>query len=389
MNNINKEIDNDYNYLLNLRRYFHAHPEVALKEYETAKKIECELDLIGVRHQRIGETGVLGIIEGKQKGKTILLRSDIDALPIKEETNLEYKSLNEGVMHACGHDIHITSLIGAARYLVKHKDEFKGTVLLVFQQAEEIGFGAQEFIKAGVANNVDRAIAFHIAPEVNVGDIVIKSGPIRSSVDYLRIEIRGKSSHIATPESGVDATLIAAKTLVKLNDSSLFEAFNKDNFLLGFGSLHSGTSYNIVSDNAYIEGTLRAFDESDRKNIKELIDKIIKEIASSFNAEAKLITKDFTSVCINDINVCNELISSSKNVLIDEHIIADYPSAFIGDDFAEFTKLIPGVYILLGTKNDTNKATDCPLHNPLLEVDEESILVASKIYVNYSLDYLK
>jgi len=206
---VKNEVDELLDHIIDLRRYFHQHPEISKNEYNTASKIEEELKNIGLTPIRVGETGVYAEIVGKNTGKILALRADIDALPISEETDLEFKSVNPGVMHACGHDIHTASLLGAARILYKNKDKINGSIKLIFQQAEEIGFGAKVFIEQGYMNNVDNVFGVHIASNLKVGTVACVNGANNASVDYFKIHIKGKSSHIATPEEGVDALYIA------------------------------------------------------------------------------------------------------------------------------------------------------------------------------------
>ena len=205
-------------YLTDLRRHFHAHPEVSLKEYETCKKIEAELDSMGIPHKRIGETGVYGWIDGKKAGDgvTVALRADIDALAMEDLKEVPYHSQNAGVCHACGHDAHTATLLTAAKILKAKENEFSGQVRLFFQQAEEIGQGARQFVQAGLLEGVTRVFGAHVTSHLDSGKISLTAGPQNASCDYFKIQIHGKGAHVSTPQLGVDALYIASQIVVQL-----------------------------------------------------------------------------------------------------------------------------------------------------------------------------
>ena len=205
-------------YLTDLRRHFHAHPEVSLQEYETCKKIEGELDSMGIPHKRIGETGVYGWIDGKKAGDgvTVALRADIDALAMEDLKEVPYHSQNAGVCHACGHDAHTATLLTAAKILKAKENEFSGQVRLFFQQAEEIGQGARQFVQAGLLDGVTRVFGAHVTSHLDSGKISLKAGPQNASCDYFKIQIHGKGAHVSTPQLGVDALYIASQIVVQL-----------------------------------------------------------------------------------------------------------------------------------------------------------------------------
>ena len=217
MIDINSALRGQRDYLISLRRDFHRYPELGLQEFRTARRIEEELDRFGIAHKRVGETGVLGILHGERKGdRVIALRADIDALPIQETNEVEYRSQTVGVMHACGHDAHTTCLLGAAKILAENRSQFGGEVRLIFQPAEEIGKGAKPFVEAGVLNGADRVFGLHTAPEVPAGIVGLKPGLNNASVDHFKITIYGKSSHVSMPQLGVDALYIASQLVVAL-----------------------------------------------------------------------------------------------------------------------------------------------------------------------------
>lgn len=380
---IKEEVLKLFPHIVELRRYFHKYPEIAKNEFNTAKKIEEELTSIGLNPIRVGGTGVYAEIICKNPGKTIVLRADIDALPINEETNLEFKSQIPNVMHACGHDIHTASLLGAARILNNHKDELSGVIKFTFQQAEEIGYGAKVFINDGYLDGADRCFGLHIASNLKCGTIACVSGPNNASVDWLKITVKGKASHISTPEGGIDALLVLSQIVCAIKALA-----NDDKLLIGIGKMEAGIAYNIVAEDAYLEGTIRAFDPILRKNIKNQIVIIANDIASKYNATVNVEYKDYTSPLINDEESTKEAIKTAIKLFGDENVITERKPSLSGDDFAEYILCVPGTYSYIGTHNDINENTRLPHHNSKLEIDEDSLIVGTSMYISYTIDYL-
>lgn len=383
MNDIIKKVDNIIPDVIELRRYFHQHPEVSKCEFNTANKISEELNKIGIKPIRVGDTGVYGEIKGKQPGKTIILRADIDALPINENTDLSFKSINSNVMHACGHDVHTSSLLGAAKILYSLKDEFYGTIKLMFQQAEEIGYGAKVFINEGYLKNVDGAFGVHIASDIHVNKIACVKGANNASVDYLKISIKGKSAHICSPEKGIDALNVLVEIV-----SEIKKIKNNDKLLIGIGKINSGMQYNIIADEGVIEGTIRCFDNELRNETKSLIKQIAADVANKYNAIVDVEYKDFTCALINDDEMTNKAINVAKKLFGNNNVIISRKPSFSGDDFAELQMLVKGTYTYIGTHNDENPNTKLPHHNDKLIIDEDSIRMATLMYVSFAVDFL-
>ena len=250
-------IEKERDYLIGLRRYFHTHPEPSLEEYGTAKRIEEELDQTGIPHRRVGETGIYAWIDGeKGDGRTIALRADTDALRMQDlKEGVPYRSQNEGVCHACGHDAHTAMLLTAAKVLWEKRQEFAGHIRLFFQQAEEIGAGARIFVQEGLMEGVDRVYGSHVASRMPAGVISLTPGPNNASCDYFRIRVTGKGAHVSTPHLGVDALYIASQIVVNLQSIVARQTDPLDTVVVGIGKLTAGTAYNIVAEHAEIEGT--------------------------------------------------------------------------------------------------------------------------------------
>ena len=385
------ETEKNYTKTVELRRYFHSHPELPKEEFNTAKKIEEELDKLNIEHKRVGETGVYAEIIGTKDdkaNKTIVLRADIDALPIEETNNCEYKSLNEGVMHACGHDAHTASLLVSAKILSENKNLFSGKIKLCFQQAEEIGYGARLFIDGGYLEGASRSFGIHVGSNIPVGSIVIMEGANNASVDWFRISIEGKASHVSTPELGCDAAYIISQIVVAVQSLVTRTTSPMENVLIGIGKINAGTGYNIVAENATAEGTIRVFSPEIRKSIKEKLENLVYSISQIYGAKAHIEWKDFTSPLINDSIATKEAQIVARKLFEKDKIITSRKPSLSGDDMAEFINKVPGVYAFVGTRNEAIENTTVAHHNSNFDIDENGLKTSIKITTLYALEYL-
>lgn len=374
-------------YLTDLRRHFHAHPEVSLKEYETCKKIEAELDSMGIPHKRIGETGVYGWIDGKRAGDgvTVALRADIDALAMKDLKEVPYHSQNAGVCHACGHDAHTATLLTAAKILKAKENEFSGQVRLFFQQAEEIGQGARQFVQAGLLEGVTRVFGAHVTSHLDSGKISLTAGPQNASCDYFKIQIHGKGAHVSTPQLGVDALYIASQIVVQLQTIVSRNTDPLETVVVGVGKLQAGTQYNIVAEHAVLEGTTRSFLPEVRKFTNDRVVRIAKETAALYGAEAEVEFLDFAAPLVNDAKAVKEVTAVTAEFLPREDIISDFQKALGADDFADYLAVTRGMYAFVGTRNSKDPHTAVAHHHGLFDVDEEALLISCNVYVDYAL----
>ena len=372
-----------------LRRHFHTYPEVSRNEYKTAEKIEQELKALGLTPHRVGETGVATEIVGTGKGnKTIVLRADTDALPVTEEHVCEYTSRNAGVMHACGHDAHTASLLGAVRLLAEHRDRFGGTVRVHFQQAEEIGYGARVFIDEGLVDGADRSFSVHVASDLDCGKVALVAGPNNASVDWFRIRVTGKSAHVSTPHLGVDAVYIASQIVVAAQAIITRQMDPMDNILIGIGKLTAGTAYNIVASDAELEGTIRALTPESRAFAKARLEALAKSVATSYGGEASLEWKDFTSPLLNDATSCTEAQKVASELFGAENVVTARTPSLGGDDFAEYILKVPGAYAKIGSRDPNREETGVAMHNCRFDIDENCLLVASSLYAAYTVAFL-
>lgn len=374
-------------YLTDLRRHFHAHPEVSLKEYETCKKIEAELDSMGIPHKRIGETGVYGWIDGKKAGDgvTVALRADIDALAMEDLKEVPYHSQNAGVCHACGHDAHTATLLTAAKILKAKENEFSGQVRLFFQQAEEIGQGARQFVQAGLLDGVTRVFGAHVTSHLDSGKISLTAGPQNASCDYFKIQIHGKGAHVSTPQLGVDALYIASQIVVQLQTIVSRNTDPLETVVVGVGKLQAGTQYNIVAEHAVLEGTTRSFLPEVRKFTNDRVVRIAKETAALYGAEAEVEFLDFAAPLVNDAKAVEEVTAVTAEFLPREDIISDFQKALGADDFADYLAVTRGMYAFVGTRNSKDPHTAVAHHHGLFDVDEEALLISCNVYVDYAL----
>lgn len=382
----------DHDCVVSLRRWFHQHPELAKEEFETQKTIEQELDKLGIAHRRVAGTGVYAVIEGtapaRGEKRCIVLRADIDALPVTQENAPAYKSLTPGKMHACGHDGHNASLIGAARVLSANRDRFSGKVIFTWQPGEEIGYGGRLIVDSGVIDEAGRSFGVHMAPNVPVGSVVLMPGPNNASVDWFRIRIHGLGAHVSTPEQGVDAAYIASQIVVAAQALITRRTSPMDNVLIGIGKITAGTAYNIVAQEAELEGTIRVMTPELRKATKARLEALAKQMAALYGGTAEVEWADFTSPLINDAQAAAEAKQTAAALFGKEHVITSRLPSLGGDDFAEYILRVPGVYAYIGSANPANPDTCVAQHNSHFDIDEQALTVATALYTCYAADYL-
>lgn len=376
-------------YLISLRRDFHENPELGLREFRTAQRIEEELDRFGVEHTRVGDTGVLGVIRGTAAGTgAVALRADIDALPIQETNAVDYCSQTPGVMHACGHDGHTACLLGAAKLLAEHRDRFGGEVRLIFQPAEEIGQGAKDFIAAGAMDGVDRVFGLHTAPDVPAGRVGLKPGLNNASVDQFRITVHGKSAHVSTPHLGVDALYIASQTVVAFQALVTRLTSPVEPVIIGVGTLRAGTTYNALAETAVLEGTTRTISHEARARIREQVTGTARRIAEIYGGTVDVEWADFAPPLINDPQVCAEAAEAAARLWGDGVVVTDRALSLAGDNFAEFPLCAPGAYAYLGSGNPALPGTLNPAHNGNFDIDEDVLALGAGLYAAYAVSRL-
>jgi len=360
---------------IQVRRHLHAHPELSFEEWNTSIYIQEKLKNWDIPFEVLANTGVCGIIEGKNpNSRTVALRADMDALPIEEENQVEYKSTNKGIMHACGHDVHTTCLLGAAKILVETKGEWEGTVKLIFQPGEEKNpGGASLMIKAGVLENPkpEKIFALHVHPGLNVGKFSFRGGKVMASADEIYITIKATGGHAAAPQFTADSILIASHIIIALQQvvSRNNDPFNPS--VLSITSIHGGNTTNVIPSEVKMMGTFRAMDESWRFKAHGIIKKITEEIALAMGAEVD-VTIDVGYPFVYNHPELSEATRKIAEDFMDTENVSETELRMGGEDFAFYTHHIPGCFFRLGVRNEASEKTHA-LHTPNFNVDEKSI----------------
>ena len=372
--------------IVSWRREVHANPEVAWTETKTGNMVAEELKNLGIEVTRIAEIGVVGLLKGEKKGKTVALRADMDALPITEATDVPYKSKNLGAMHACGHDGHVAMLLGAAKVLSQMKNQINGTVKFIFQPAEEIGLGALKLIEAGVMEDVDAIFGIHLWPDLPSGKVSLVPGPRMASADKLKITVKGKSGHGSMPHQGIDAILAASAIIMNLQSISSREIAPLEPAVVTIGKLAGGTGWNITCDEVTLEGTTRCFSHEVRKSFPLAIERIIKNTAASYRAQAELEYIPIAPPLINDALI-SQIAAASLQKLYGENMAGTIEKVMGGEDFAFLCEKTPGAMAFVGIGNKEKK-TDYPLHNDKFNIDEDVLPIGAALHAQFALDFL-
>ena len=378
--NIKKEIQKISEHIYSYRRDFHQYPELSFQEHRTAETISKHLESFGIEHRtEVGKTGVVGeIVYGD--GPTIALRADMDALPIQEVGDLKYKSKNEGVMHACGHDGHMAILLGAANALSKNKKLKKGKVRFIFQPAEEGAGGARYMIKDGCLDQVDEIYGLHLWNYQPVGEIGVKNGPIMAAADMFDIIIKGKGGHGATPQGTVDAIVVASNLITMLQTIVSRNTNPLDNTVVTIGEINGGQNFNVIADEVRLTGTTRAYTENNRNMIKKRMQNIIDGVSKSFGAEIVLKYKEGYPPTINHEDP-TKLILEASSMVVGKG--AGYPYLSMGgEDFSYYLQKVPGCFFFVGSAPDKNNILSTPHHCSHFDIDERSLLIGASVYVN-------
>jgi len=372
--------------IIELRRNFHQIPELSFCEFKTTELICAYLDKYNISYQMIDKTGVVATISGQKPGKTILLRADIDALPIQEKNKLSYTSKHDGCMHACGHDVHIACLLGAARIL--SEAEFSGAVKLVFQPGEETDGGALPMIEKGVLENptVDAAFALHVEPLADVGTIQIRDGAIMASPDEFTMTVYGKGGHGSAPHQCVDPIAISAEIIRAFHAITRTAVHPMKPCVVSVCSVHAGNCPNVIPEIATMEGTVRSLDHETRKTIAKALQKTAESIACSMGGHCDFEFRALYPPTINTPEMNQIVVEAVKKISKIQKIETLEFSSMAGDDFAYFAERVPAAYFRLGVGNAQHHA---PIHSPDFYVDEDSIPLGVAILAQTAIDYLK
>ena len=385
-----------FSYTQSMRRDFHMHPELGFREIRTGGIVAKELESLGIEVTKgIGKTGVVGLLEGAKPGPTLLLRFDMDALPITEDTGAEYASQTEGIMHACGHDGHTAIGLTVAKILHTHRDQLAGTIKFCFQPSEEgtngeEKGGAETMVLDGVLDQpkVDMTLSLHLWNDKPLGWVHVAKGPVMAGAEHFRIKLIGKGGHGASPHTTVDPVIAAvqivnaAQSIVARNVDPLATA------VISFTMFHSGTTFNVIPQEAALEGTIRSFDAGIRQRVLERFEQIVRGVASAMGCQVEMNVKRLTPALVNADDVTASVQGTARRVLPDaDH--DDTPYLTMGaEDMAFMQEKVPGCYFFVGSANDA-RGLNYGHHHPKFDFDEEALVRGAALMASAAADLLK
>ncbi len=391
MEDIKRIAEEIFDELVAIRRCIHEHPELEFHEYKTAELICSYLEKWGIPHQKgIAKTGVLGLIMVDPKAKTLLMRADMDALPVQEETGVSYQSKTSGVMHACGHDAHVAILLGCAYVLSKIKNKLSCNIKLVFQPGEEESGGALPMIEQGILENphVDAAIGGHVMNSVPAGKILVKYDEVMASPDDFDLVIHGKGGHGAYPHNCVDPIAVAVQILTAWNVLSARYTTPLVKHVISTNMFHAGTCYNVIPNEVVIKGTVRTFDDDLRKKLATSMEKIAVQIAEAFGASCEFNFIFRYPPLLNDKTMVDSLLLSAGEILGRDNVMMGTEPSMAGEDFAYFAQQVPSVFMNFGSGNEALGAV-MPLHSSKFNIDETCLKTGVMAICKFALDFGK
>lgn len=381
--------------LIEQRRDFHMNPELSNREERTSRMVAEKLRALGLDEVRtgVGKYGVVALLKGKLPGGVVAVRADMDALPIQETIDAPYKSRNDGVKHACGHDAHMTVQLGVAELLSKMRDRIHGSIKFIFQPAEEGAppgerNGAQFMIEESALENPRPSAIFglHVMPNIEAGQIGYNSGPAMASSDRFSITIRGKKVHGAYPHDGIDTVVVAAECVTALQTIRSRRINTQEPLVITLGSIHGGNRFNIVADEVKLEGTMRTLNEEVRTRAIEMMKQTLAGVTSAYGASYEIDFVSNTPLTYNDPALVEATLPVMRKILGEKNVISPKPQMG-AEDFSHYQKVIPGFFYFLGVGN-REKGITAMIHTPEFDIDEESLVIGVKMMSNVLLDYL-
>jgi amidohydrolase len=380
-------------YIVEVQRKLHERPELSYQEYETGKFIAKQLEDIGLEvTEGVARTGVVGVLYGKRPGKTIALRADMDALPINEDSSAPKKSLQRGTMHACGHDAHMAMLLGAAKILTQNRQRMSGNVKFIFQPAEEMApsGGAEEMISQGALMDPEVSCIFglHVWPYLPSGEVGVKAGVIMASNDTFRIVIKGKGGHGAITNQVVNPIYLAAQIIIDAQKIVDQAVNSPSSACITIPVFKASNAYNILPDQAILEGSVRYHDSSLGPIIKQHLESAITSICESAGGTAELEYHYGYPPLVNEPNMTNLFLEVAEELLGKERVHSQISPSMASEDFARYLQIVPGCYFFLGTKNE-GKGFVHPLHSPKFQIDEDILPIGTALLATISVNYLE
>jgi len=379
--------------LIATRRDLHEHPELAFEEVRTSGIVAQRLQKLGLEVQTgVAKTGVVGFLRGsasKPGAKTIAIRADMDALPIYELNEIDYRSQTDGKMHACGHDGHTSILLAVADILTKRKEDLAGNVKFVFQPAEETVGGAAPMVKEGTMNGVDGVIGLHLISDYPLGRVGVRSGPVFASADKLILTVRGKGGHAAMPETTVDPIVIASYIVTALQTLISRETSPFSPAVITIGKIQAGTAFNIIPETAEMHGTMRSFTREHRAKLLRRISEVAQGVASAMGGSCDVEIIDGCPPCVNNASMTEVVRGAAIAAVGEKGVDASEAVLSTGsDDMACFLDAVPGCYFIVGANNPA-KGADYPHHHPRFNIDEDALPVAVEVLSRAAMDFLK
>jgi amidohydrolase len=373
--------------LAHYRRHFHSHPELSLQEHETAAFIERELRDAGFNQLRtgIGTTGILATLEGGKPGPVTLLRADMDGLPVAELNEVEYRSANAGVMHACGHDGHMAILLSAARELMRRREEVGGQIVFCFQPGEEGYAGNKLMIDDGALESphVDRTFALHLYTGLDAGSIGVRDGAFFPSSDRFEIELTGKGGHGAMPQGAVDPVVAAAQLVTLLQTIASREIAPQAPVVVTVGSIHSGTTFNVIPERATMQGTVRAFDDAVRRSVPERMERMIAGLSAAMRLQYRFAYHWGYPPTVNDA-ACNDVVRRiGREVFGSDRVVDPHDVVMWSEDMAFMQQERPGAYFIVGARGPQTGTE--PHHSAYFDIDERALGIGYQMMLNLAL----
>ncbi|MBE3068055.1 MAG: amidohydrolase [Chloroflexi bacterium] len=380
-----------FEYTQSMRRDFHAHPELGFQEVRTAGIVAKELTALGLEvHTGVGGTGVVALLEGAKPGPVVLVRADMDALPIREETGAPYSSQNPGVMHACGHDGHTAVLLTVAKMLHAHRNQLSGTVKFMFQPAEEGMGGAEKMIEDGVLENpkVDVALALHVWNEKPVGWVGIAGGPAMAGAEIFKIKVRGKGGHGAVPHLAVDPILAAAQVVSALQGIVARNIAPLHTAVVSVCTIHGGETFNVIPPTVEMTGTIRTFEPAVRTRVLERFEKTVHSIAEGMGCQAEIDLHILTPATINQLETAARVQAVARRLFPEADVDTANYITMGSEDFAFVLEKVPGCFFFIGSANP-EKGLDAGHHHPRFDIDEAALPRGAALMAATITDLLK
>lgn len=382
-------------YTQSLRRDFHMHPELGFREARTGGIVAKELEALGIEVTKgVGKTGVVGLLEGTKPGPTLLLRFDMDALPILEETGAEYASQNPGVMHACGHDGHTAIGLTVAKILHAQRDQLAGTIKFCFQPSEEgnngeeVG-GAEMMMRDGVLDGpkVDMSLSLHLWNEKPLGWLGVAKGPVMAGADIFNVRVLGRGGHGAIPDAAVDPIVAAAQIVNALQTIVSRNVAPLDTAVVSVTNLHGGTAFNVIPPEVKLEGTIRTFTSEVRQRIVERFEQIARGVGEGMGCQVEVEIKQMTPALINNETITSTVQKTAERLLSESNLDSDYQT-MTAEDMAFMQEKVPGCYFFVGS-NDKARQLDYGHHHPKFDFHEEALIRGSALMAAAAMDILR